>query len=39
MKGGSMHIADLDTGNLGANGIGWRLPIATAAANLKIANE
>lgn len=32
-KGGSMHIADLDTGNLGANGIvGGGFPIATGAA-------
>ena len=32
-KGGSMHIADLDLGNLGANGIvGGGLPIATGAA-------
>jgi len=32
-KGGSMHIADLDIGNLGANGIvGAGLPIATGAA-------
>lgn len=32
-KGGSMHIADLDTGNLGANGIvGGGIPIATGAA-------
>ncbi|MBI4640551.1 MAG: thiamine pyrophosphate-dependent dehydrogenase E1 component subunit alpha [Candidatus Tectomicrobia bacterium] len=31
-KGGSMHIADLDTGNLGANGIvGAGIPIATGA--------
>ena len=31
-KGGSMHIADLDTGNLGANGIvGGGFPIATGA--------
>ncbi|MBP2099809.1 thiamine pyrophosphate-dependent dehydrogenase E1 component subunit alpha [Enterococcus rivorum] len=31
-KGGSMHIADLDTGNLGANGIvGGGYPIATGA--------
>lgn len=32
-KGGSMHIADLDTGNLGANGIvGAGIPLATGAA-------
>jgi pyruvate dehydrogenase E1 component alpha subunit len=32
-KDGSMHIADLDTGNLGANGIvGGGIPIATGAA-------
>lgn len=32
-KGGSMHIADLDVGNLGANGIvAAGLPIATGAA-------
>ncbi|MBL1229924.1 thiamine pyrophosphate-dependent dehydrogenase E1 component subunit alpha [Enterococcus sp. BWB1-3] len=32
-KGGSMHIADLDTGNLGANGIvGGGFPIAAGAA-------
>lgn len=32
-KGGSMHIADLDTGNLGANGIvGGGYPIAVGAA-------
>ncbi|QNB46951.1 pyruvate dehydrogenase (acetyl-transferring) E1 component subunit alpha [Thermanaerosceptrum fracticalcis] len=32
-KGGSMHIADLETGNLGANGIvGGGLPIAVGAA-------
>lgn len=32
-RGGSMHIADLDTGNLGANGIvGGGVPIATGAA-------
>ncbi len=32
-KGGSMHIADLDLGHLGANGIvGGGLPIATGAA-------
>lgn len=32
-KGGSMHIADLDKGNLGANGIvAAGLPIATGAA-------
>lgn len=31
-KGGSMHIADLDTGNLGANGIvGGGFPIAVGA--------
>jgi len=31
-KGGSMHIADLDTGNLGANGIvGGSIPIAVGA--------
>lgn len=32
-KGGSMHIAELETGNLGANGIvGGGFPIATGAA-------
>ena len=32
-KGGSMHIADLTTGNLGANGIvGGGIPIAVGAA-------
>src|ERR1700681_3942940 len=32
-KGGSMHIADQETGNLGANAIvGGSLPIATGAA-------
>ncbi|WP_232696316.1 thiamine pyrophosphate-dependent dehydrogenase E1 component subunit alpha [Brevibacillus daliensis] len=32
-KGGSMHIADLETGNLGANGIvGGGIPIAVGAA-------
>jgi pyruvate dehydrogenase E1 component alpha subunit len=32
-KGGSMHIADLSTGNIGANGIvGGSIPIATGAA-------
>lgn len=32
-KGGSMHIADIDLGHLGANGIvGESLPIATGAA-------
>jgi pyruvate dehydrogenase E1 component alpha subunit len=32
-KGGSMHIADLDIGNLGANGIvGGGIPLATGAA-------
>lgn len=32
-KGGSMHIADVATGNLGANGIvGGGIPIATGAA-------
>ena len=32
-RGGSMHIADVSTGNLGANGIvGGGLPIATGAA-------
>lgn len=32
-KGGSMHIAELETGNLGANGIvGGGYPIATGAA-------
>ena len=32
-KGGSMHIADLELGNLGANGIvGAGIPIATGAA-------
>ncbi len=32
-KGGSMHIADLDKGNLGANGIvGGGIPIAVGAA-------
>jgi pyruvate dehydrogenase E1 component alpha subunit len=31
-KGGSMHIADLDLGNLGANGIvGGGIPVATGA--------
>jgi acetoin:2,6-dichlorophenolindophenol oxidoreductase subunit alpha len=32
-KGGSMHIADLEKGNLGANGVvGGGIPIATGAA-------
>jgi pyruvate dehydrogenase E1 component alpha subunit len=32
-KGGSMHIADLERGNLGANGIvGGGIPVATGAA-------
>ncbi|HLT57506.1 MAG: pyruvate dehydrogenase (acetyl-transferring) E1 component subunit alpha [Limnochordales bacterium] len=32
-RGGSMHIADVDAGNLGANGIvGGGIPIATGAA-------
>lgn len=32
-KGGSMHIADLEQGNLGANGVvGGGIPIATGAA-------
>ncbi|BBP88671.1 hypothetical protein BsIDN1_22890 [Bacillus safensis] len=32
-KGGSMHIADLEKGNLGANGIvGGGIPLATGAA-------
>ncbi|WP_422445195.1 thiamine pyrophosphate-dependent dehydrogenase E1 component subunit alpha [Thermoanaerobacterium sp. DL9XJH110] len=32
-RGGSMHIADLESGNLGANGIvGGGIPIATGAA-------
>ncbi|KXG74650.1 Acetoin:2,6-dichlorophenolindophenol oxidoreductase subunit alpha [Fervidicola ferrireducens] len=32
-RGGSMHIADIETGNLGANGIvGGGIPIATGAA-------
>jgi acetoin:2,6-dichlorophenolindophenol oxidoreductase subunit alpha len=32
-RGGSMHIADVDTGNLGANGIvAGSIPIATGAA-------
>ncbi|MDR2834244.1 MAG: thiamine pyrophosphate-dependent dehydrogenase E1 component subunit alpha [Streptococcaceae bacterium] len=32
-KGGSMHIADLDTGNLGSNGVvGGGFPIAVGAA-------
>jgi pyruvate dehydrogenase E1 component alpha subunit len=32
-RGGSMHIADVDTGNLGANGIvGGGIPIAAGAA-------
>ena len=31
-RGGSMHIADVDTGNLGANGIvGGGIPIAVAS--------
>ncbi|MEG0785313.1 MAG: thiamine pyrophosphate-dependent enzyme, partial [Christensenella sp.] len=35
-KGGSMHIADLDIGMLGANGIvGGGIPIATGAALAK----
>ena len=32
-KGGSMHVSDIDIGNLGANGIvGAGIPIATGAA-------
>ena len=32
-RGGSMHIADVATGNLGANGIvGGGIPIAAGAA-------
>lgn len=40
-KGGSMHIAELETGNLGANGIvGGGYPIATGAAlTSKMKNE
>ncbi len=40
-KGGSMHIADLTRGNLGANGIvGGGIPIATGAGiTLKLRNE
>ncbi|MCE4047618.1 MULTISPECIES: thiamine pyrophosphate-dependent dehydrogenase E1 component subunit alpha [Bacillaceae] len=40
-KGGSMHIADLEKGNLGANGIvGGGLPLAVGAAlTSKIKNE
>ncbi|MAG36377.1 MAG: pyruvate dehydrogenase (acetyl-transferring) E1 component subunit alpha [Dehalococcoidia bacterium] len=41
-KGGSMHIADLDLGVLGANGIvGAGLPIATGAAlgNLRLGSD
>ena len=42
-KGGSMHIADIDTGNLGANGIvGGSIDIATGAAltsKLKKSNK
>lgn len=40
-KGGSMHIAELETGNLGANGIvGGGYPIATGAAlSAKMKNE
>lgn len=40
-KGGSMHIADLEKGNLGANGIvGGGLPIAVGAAlTSKMKNE
>ena len=41
-KGGSMHIADQDTGNLGANGIvGGSVGIATGAAsrNASIPNS
>jgi pyruvate dehydrogenase E1 component alpha subunit len=40
-KGGSMHIADLDRGNLGATGIvGSGIPVATGAAlALKLQNR
>jgi pyruvate dehydrogenase E1 component alpha subunit len=40
-KGGSMHIADLDKGNLGANGIvGGGIPLAVGAAlTSKMKNE
>ncbi len=40
-KGGSMHIADLSTGNLGANGIvGGGIPLAVGAAlSLKISKS
>lgn len=39
-KGGSMHIADLDTGNLGANGIvGGGFPIATGAGLTEKMNK
>ena len=32
--GGSMHIADVEKGNLGANGVvGGGIPIATGAAH------
>lgn len=40
-RGGSMHIADFSTGNLGANGIvGGGIPIATGAAlSVKMLNK
>ncbi|MGG1660679.1 thiamine pyrophosphate-dependent dehydrogenase E1 component subunit alpha [Brevibacillus sp. NRS-1366] len=39
-KGGSMHIADLDKGNLGANGIvAAGLPIATGAALTSVMKQ
>lgn len=40
-KGGSMHIADLSTGNLGANGIvGGGIPLAVGAAlSLKLSKS
>jgi acetoin:2,6-dichlorophenolindophenol oxidoreductase subunit alpha len=40
-KGGSMHIADLSTGNLGANGIvGGGIPLATGAAlSVQLSNS
>ncbi|MFG6114159.1 thiamine pyrophosphate-dependent dehydrogenase E1 component subunit alpha [Halobacillus sp. MO56] len=39
-KGGSMHIADLDKGNLGANGIvGGGLPIACGAAFTSVKKD
>jgi pyruvate dehydrogenase E1 component alpha subunit len=40
-KGGSMHIADLSKGNLGANGVvGGGIPIATGAAlSVKLLGE